>query len=315
MVHSQTSPQLAGELGKPEFEWKSPRIWWKLVVVGVLILLCSGGILFGALLVSDDILAFLGLHTRANFIASAAKFATVFGVGFWAAALVILLHQRELAQASLRKSDAEVRDYDVKIKRAEAEIRESELRLEVQALTGIREAEAKLRQLELAMKTQAIVSVTIDSSVRLWNGGYILTAHIQISNTGTQDTRIKWEGEPPAFYVRSVEFDPDGKEKYGEPQKLHVQLTLDPDLKAPSHLIRAAGTESLHFALRVSRAGLYLLSFRGAVDNEERERVKKESGVKLPTAWTTSQYVFIGDVCSEPTAILPPVPAVVPSAT
>jgi len=171
MVDSQTSPQLAAaqddkaamQYGKPEFKWNPPKIAWKLVLVGVLILLCAGAIiLYGALKLSDGTLAYLGLHSRVDFIASAAKFAAMFGAGFWAAALVILLHQRELAQASLRKSDAEIRDFDAKFRKTEADIQESGLRaknLEAKTLADLRETETKIRQLELAMKRQPIAEL------------------------------------------------------------------------------------------------------------------------------------------------------------
>jgi hypothetical protein len=71
-------------------------------------------------------------------------------------------------------------------------------------------------------------------------------------------------------------------------------MAKDPLSEPLSHVLRFGGTESLHFALRVSVPGLYLLSFRGAVDPEEHKE-GKELGAELPTAWTGSRYVFVDE--------------------
>ena len=75
--------------------------------------------------------------------------------------------------------------------------------------------------------------------------------------------------------------------------QLRAPLTLDPDSEAESHILRAGGTELIHFVFRVSDPGLYLLSFRGAVDSVEREEAKKLHA-NLPVAWTANRYTFVG---------------------
>jgi hypothetical protein len=112
----------AADPGKPGFEWKKPRIWRKLLCVGMLVVLGAAVLVYWALHLDDATFSLLGLKTRAALIESSAKFVAVFGAAFWAAALVILLHQRELAQESLRKSDAEIRKLELDMKRLGARL-------------------------------------------------------------------------------------------------------------------------------------------------------------------------------------------------
>jgi hypothetical protein len=203
------------------------------------------------------------------------KIVVAIGAGAWAVALFLLLRQRELAQAALRKSEAELRDIEKQGKVADAQILD----------------------LELKAKQQAVVTVTIQSTVRRSpEGGYILLAVVKLANRGSRNTKINWKGELPAFYVRQVKFDADGMPSYDlvNQKQLSVPLTKNPEVKSKSHILRAGGTESIHFPIHVSISGVYLLSFRGVVDKQERAEAAKV-GAKSPVAWTGNRLVFVGD--------------------
>jgi hypothetical protein len=97
-----------------------------------------------------------------------------------------------------------------------------------------------------------------------------------------------------------VRFDADGRPEFGKfPKEFRVPLTLQPDLEPVSHVIRAGGAESIPFAIRVTTPGLYLLSFRGMVDEEER-RVSETTGAELPVSWTGSKFVLVPCVQPDP---------------
>jgi hypothetical protein len=190
--------------------------------------------------------------------------------GFWAVVLLLLLRQRELAQTNLRRSEAQIRDLELKRKYVDAQIRDLELKA-----------------------TQAVVLVDIKPTIHRSGNGYIIIAVVELTNCGSQNTRIKWKGELPAFYVRSAELGTDGTADYGPPIEFRVPLTLNPKSEAPSHVVRAGGKESIPFAFQVSSPGLYLLSFRGVVDEKDRAEAAK-LGVELPVAWTGNRYVIVG---------------------
>jgi len=75
--------------------------------------------------------------------------------------------------------------------------------------------------------------------------------------------------------------------------------TKDPSKPAVSHVLRAGTTENLTFAFQTDQRGLYLLSFRGAVDEDVRKEAERY-GVQMPTAWTAKRYVSVGKTCMTP---------------
>jgi hypothetical protein len=188
------------------------------------------------------------------------KLIAVFGAGIWAFAVLRLLRQGDSADVLARHS------------------------------------EARIKELELRAKQQPAVSVDIHPAItRSGNGdGYLITAVVELANHGSQNTKINWKDEPPAFHVRLAKFDADGKPKYDPPTRFRVPLTFNPKSGAISHIGRAGTTESIPFAFKVAAAGLYLLSFRGVVDAEERAEAER-LGLHWPEAWTGNKYVLVGD--------------------
>jgi hypothetical protein len=209
------------------------------------------------------------------------KIVAAVAAGIWAVFLLKALRRRELAQAELLEKDASIRDIEFKHKQATADY---ELRM--------RQADAQIKEIQHKTKQEAIVTVDLKPTVyRSPDGnGYIILAVVVLANHGTGETMIRWSG--PAFFVRLVNFDAEGKPKYAGETKLEVMQTLNPTNQARSHIVRASGTESLTFVLRVPVAGLYLLSFRGPVDQQTRQEV----GATLPGAWTGNVYVLVGDI-------------------
>ena len=258
------------------------------------------------------------------------KSLAVVGAGIWAVAIFRLLRQRELAQAGLRKIEAEIRDFDLKAKTSEAQMRDFDLKAKT-AEAQIRDfdlkaksaeaqmrdfdlkaksaeaqmrdldisakhKEAEIRDLDLKCKQQAVMRVDIQPAVHrdVEGTGYFILTTVDLTNRGNRNTRIKWQDHPPAFYVRQAQFDAEGTLEFDDVvQEFRVPLTLQPDQESVSHTIRAGGTESIPFAVRVATPGLYLLSFRGIVDEEER-KVSQETGANYPVAWTGNKYVLVG---------------------
>jgi hypothetical protein len=151
------------------------------------------------------------------------------------------------------------------------------------ANASLRNSEASIKELELRAKQQAVVSVDIKPAVqRSMDGdGYVITAVVELANRGAQNTTVNWKDQPPAFHVRLAKFDADGKPKYDPPTRFRVPLSLNPRSGAVSHVIRPGATESIPFAFKVASAGLYLLSFRGAIDALERAEAERR-GLQVP---------------------------------
>jgi hypothetical protein len=148
--------------------------------------------------------------------------------GIWAVLLLSLLRQREQAAVNIRKSEAEIRDLDLKKKHVEAQISDLELKTR-----------------------QAVILVDIRVEICRHRDDYIIVAVVELANCGSQNTRIIWEGQPPAFSVRMIRFNNDGGVDYDLIGAFRVPLTLDPKSEAPSHVVRAGGKESLPFTARI----------------------------------------------------------------
>ena len=169
------------------------------------------------------------------------------------------------------------------------------LRQPARAQAELRKTEEEIREIELRAKRQAVVAVDIKATILSSpdGEGHIILAVVELTNRGSRNTRIKWKDQLPAFYVRLTQFDPSGRPTYLQEKELRVPQTLNPDVEARSHVIRTGGTESIPFAVKVSLPGIYLLSFRGAVDDAELQQ-SKELGVELPGAWTANKHVVVG---------------------
>ena len=221
--------------------------------------------------------------TRIEWAELALKFIALLASGIWAFWLLFVLRKRELARADLQKKEAEIRDLELKEKLQSADY---ELRA--------RQADAQIRELELKAKRQAAVSVEINPTV-LRNpndDGHLILANVELTNRGDRNTRICWENEPPALTMRFVKNVGNAGPEYDEPKFFRVMQVRDPNNPAISHVVRAGATERLAFLLQAALPGLYLLSFRGALDKQERAE-SEALGAILPVSWTSKKYVLV----------------------
>ena len=179
------------------------------------------------------------------------KFVALFGAGIWAIAVLRLL--RQSGSATVLPGDLA----------------------------------ARIREIELRANLQPAIAVDIRPTITrsLNEDGYIITAVVELANRGNLHTKVTWKDEPPAFHARLAHFDADGRPKYDPPVRFRVPLTSNPKTAAISQVIRAGSTKSIPFAFKVQAAGLYLLSFRGGIDGEERAEAER-LGLPLPEAWT-----------------------------
>jgi hypothetical protein len=201
----------------------------------------------------------------------------------WACFLLGYLRQRAKAIADIEKTRAEAEKtkaetekarLDAEKSRAETEKTKAEIEInylkaqmemEKQSITLIGE-DLKNKELDLKIRKQIKVSVNIEANTVSNGQGDIVVATVRMLNEGNEATRIVWESQPPAFTVRFVTFGEDGKPQHDDPLRLPVMTTVNPEVPAKSHFIRAGATEVLTFAFRPRQPGLYLLSFRGATD-------------------------------------------------
>lgn len=193
-----------------------------------------------------------------------AEIATLFVVGFWAVYGFIILRKKEKASAELKNTELE------------------------------------MKKAELALRQIAVVKTYISSTVKKNNKteGYYLLCEVTLTNEGKRDTRLKWHGETPPFAVRQVIFDDRGIPTYPEdPILIPVRQTVNPELEAVSHILRAGGKQTLPFAVLVQNSGVYLLSFRGVVAPEEAS-ISVEAGTQQQNtvSWTATKYIVVEDV-------------------
>jgi hypothetical protein len=232
------------------------------------------------------------------------KVAVAVAAGIWASFLLFYLQQRARADADIRKSHAESEAILVNIKKLETEIRRAEVDTKKlladidikskESVIALEKHELDKKESERKTRKQVYISIDIQINLITYDGSYVLIARIALTNNGNELTRIVWSKEVPAFTVRSVTFDDDGKAQHSEAVGFPVMLTRKPTEPAPSHVIRPGATETLTFAFQPRQPGLFLLTFRGDVEQDLRKEVEKH-GVTKPTAWTASRYVFVGD--------------------
>ena len=239
----------------------------------------------------------IDVKTWLAMIETVLKVVVAFVAGLWAFFLLFHLRQRARATAEIQKIqiDAEKAKVDIEKQKNDMQINHIKtlIDLDNHRSESISE-ELKIQELELKIRKQVNVSVNIEVDDSVARKDHPLITTVSVTNHGNEATKIKWHGEPPAFAVRFVSFDVNGKAQYSGLKEFPVMLTRDPTQPALSHVIRAGATETLLFAFQPHQPGLYLLSFRGATDDDVREEARKY-GVQLPTAWTAKRYVYVAD--------------------
>lgn len=181
--------------------------------------------------------------------------------GLWAIYGFVVLRQREKAAAELRKIDLETQ-----------------------------KTAQDLRRVALIRADISATTVT-----RRMDPGCVLLVEVTLVNEGKRDTRLKWKDEPAALSIRRVTFDANGAPVFpDQPILLTVKKTRDPNVDAPSHIIRAGASQQLPFAAQLSCAGLYLLSFRAAVAPDDLAvSVAAGASANSRFAWTATKYILV----------------------
>jgi hypothetical protein len=229
----------------------------------------------------------IDIETWLSIIGTALKVLVALGGGLWA--FFLLFHLRKRAQA-----DAAIENdrWDTEKKKDEIQISHIKLLMDYEKhRIGAQSEEAKIKELEFKIRKQVSVSVDIQVDMSSASQDYIVIVTVALTNHGNEATKIAWVNQPPAFSVRHVAFDNDGLH-HGPSRDFPVMSTRDPTIPALSHIIRAGTTETLTFAFQPEQPGLYLLSFRGAVDEDVRKGTEIY-GIRMPTAWTAKRYVFV----------------------
>lgn len=164
-----------------------------------------------------------------------------------------------------------------------------------QAIQDVQKSQLEIQELDYRLKVQPVIRTRILTSLQqnVPQDGWLLFATVEIENTGSAPARLLYENEDP-FLVTKVDFDKEGKPKFGKPTTLWVAQARDPSASAPAMIIRAGGQESMPFVLRLQHPGLYLVSFRAEVGSVDRKSLE---GLKIPewrpVSWTAKKYVWV----------------------
>jgi hypothetical protein len=164
-------------------------------------------------------------------------------------------------------------------------------------------AAAELRKVELESRQMAVVTFDIaaTSERRPDAPGYCILADVTMVNKGKRDTRLKWDGESPAFAVWRTSFTSDGAPQFADvPIRVRVGQARHPGAEVVSTILRAGETQRKAFAVTVSEPGLYLLSFRAALAPEEHE-VSRQAGAdpQKGVSWAITKYIVVSGAIRE----------------
>jgi hypothetical protein len=165
------------------------------------------------------------------------------------------------------------------------------------AIADVRKIDLEAKRLELDLRQTANIEVQIvaTSQPDCTGTGFLVLAEVTLSNVGSRDTRIVWAGRPAAFSVRLTTFNAQGQPQFESPAvELRTRQARDPNIEPVSTVVRAKGKQRLTYAARVPEAGLYLLAFRGTVEDREAE-VSVEAGAQKanPMAWTGTKFLAV----------------------
>ena len=179
------------------------------------------------------------------------------------------------------------------------------------ARAGLLKSQMEQDEYQRKKSLKAGLSLGIQATVHRNPGGrgYVIVAVVTITNRDDSEIkRIEWKGAEAPFHGRLAEFKSNGEPEYVRDRALFVRKTSQPNDKAEGHRIRPGATESLSFAIVVSDPGVYLLSFRIPVDQEDQKAAKARH-MDLPATWTCNTHVVVGDT---PLSMAPPAPRAEP---
>jgi hypothetical protein len=165
------------------------------------------------------------------------------------------------------------------------------------AITTLRKTESELADLDLRAKRRAVLDIEITHDVRrdIVGYGYIIVARITATNLGVASARFDFEHSPAAFGAHRALFLRDGALVFENPYGCTIRKASDPSKNAQSRVIRAGGVSRMTAVVRVPSAGLYALTFRVPMDEENRKAMIEAGGSKNRVhAWSACAYACVG---------------------
>src|SRR5216684_3441133 len=104
---------------------------------------------------------------------------------------------------------------------------------------------------------------------------FVIIAIADITNrTESHVFKIDWKEDPLHVWITNFD-DAQGRPTYKGDTAFFVRRTSDPNSKAMPLRIRPGATESLSFAVGVSKPGIYLVTFRIPLEPKYLEEVRK----------------------------------------
>lgn len=189
------------------------------------------------------------------------------------------------------------------------------------AVTALRKSEAEAASLELTSKRRAVLDITVNCEARrdLDTTGYVLLIQVVITNAGVAPAYLKFEEEHAGIRVQRVALEDAGTMAFPDaPTYLSIRNASDPSKAARSRVIRAGGVSRLSTVMRVRSAGVYAVSFRVPMDENNRQAMI-EAGANPANKhyWSATSFACVGFAVEQPdrqVAAQPTLPAVAPVA-
>lgn len=156
----------------------------------------------------------------------------------------------------------------------------------------LRKTEEEIRQIELSNRKQAVLAISIHATqVSLPDDTQTyISVVVSIENRGSRNTRLPASRSP--FIVRAVEVDDSDALTFTQEQSYQVRRASDPRHPPPNIIVRAGGMERIPFFCAVSHPGLYLLTFRVSMTENEQEVAEKE-GFSFAGSWVAKEYMIV----------------------
>ncbi len=162
------------------------------------------------------------------------------------------------------------------------------------SLAELRKVDAETKKIEHELRSVAVLKIEIDVKSIKFKEKFILFTDVIVTNEGKRDTRLQWEGEYPALTVRKVTFSDGGIPKFSKPIELTVRQTINPNLDSVSHDSRVGQIQKFPFVTSVLEEGLYLVSFRVVMSDEEKSiSVELGSNPVNRFSWTAKKYILV----------------------
>jgi hypothetical protein len=167
------------------------------------------------------------------------------------------------------------------------------------ATTTLRKAEAEAATLELNSKRRAVLDIVVthESRQEITDTGYLITLLATISNSGVAPAYLKLcEEEGVGLRIQRARFSTTGDMIFPDkPIVLPIRNASDPGKPARSRVIRAGGVSRLSSVFRVQEPGVYAISFRAPMDENNRQSmIEAGADINRRLYWSATSFAFVG---------------------